>query len=150
MTPSKRGRWLVLAAGVTLLSLVAFVGLRMWWSAGEAADRANWQIVQSQTAWVPGHLSATPREVIEPCSQSLHLGAVTWTAEQGVTAQQIAQAQTRMVHDGWSQRSEDASSVVLTKEFDGRVAEVELVKPSRSIDGNAVASLMLPAKFCGL
>ena len=85
-----------------------------------------------------------------PLPRSHAHGRRQWTAEQGVTAQQIAQAQTRMVHDGWSQRSEDASSVVLTKEFDGRVAEVELVKPSRSIDGNAVASLMLPAKFCGL
>ena len=150
MTHSKRARWLRLVVAVGLSAFVALTAVRMWWSSGEAADQTNWMTVQSRTAWIPDQLSATPREVIEPCSRSLDVGAVTWAADQEVAAEQFAQAHARMVREGWSQRSEDASAVVLTKEFGGRLAEVDLIKPGRSDDGNVVASLILPAKFCGL
>lgn len=77
------------------------------------------------------------------------MGAATWGAGQAIEESQVAQARARLVREGWSQRSEDASEVVLTKEFDGRVAELSLVRPAGFDDGKVVASLILPAKFCG-
>jgi len=77
------------------------------------------------------------------------MGAITWSADQAIEEDQLAQAHARLVREGWSQRSEDASQVVLAKEFGGRVAELNLVKPAGFDDGNVVASLTLPAKFCG-
>jgi len=149
VTHTNRFRWLALVAGAILLALVAFLGFRTWWSAGERADQANWEVVQTETAWVPDQLAASPREVIEPCSKSLYMGAITWSADQAIEEDQLAQAHARLVREGWSQRSEDASQVVLAKEFGGRVAELNLVKPAGFDDGNVVASLTLPAKFCG-
>lgn len=150
MTQTNRSRSLLLVAGVSLLALVAFLGFRSWWSAGERADQANWRVVQTVTAWVPDQLAATPREVVEPCSQSLTMGAMTWSADQAIEEEQVAQAHARLVREGWSVRSEDASEVVLTKEFEGRVAELSLVRPAGFDDGKVVASMTLPAKFCGL
>jgi hypothetical protein len=149
VTQTNRSRWFVLGAGAILLALAAFLGFRTWWSAGERADQANWKVVRTETAWVPDQLAARPREVIEPCSQSLYMGAITWSAGQAIEDEQLAQAHARLVREGWSQRSEDASEVVLAKEFGGRVAELNLVKPAGFDDGNVVASLTLPAKFCG-
>lgn len=149
VTQSNRPRWFLLVAGVILLVLVALLGFRSWWSAGQAADQANWRAVRAETTWVPDQLAATPREVVEPCSQSLSMGAATWGAGQAIEESQVAQARARLVREGWSQRSEDASEVVLTKEFDGRVAELSLVRPAGFDDGKVVASLILPAKFCG-
>lgn len=149
MTHTNRSRWFALVAGAILFALVAFLSFRTWWSAGERADQANWEVVQTETAWVPDQLAASPREVIEPCSKSLYMGAITWSADQAIEEDQLAQVHARLVREGWSQRSEDASQVVLSKEFGGRVAELNLVKPAGFDDGNVVASLTLPAKFCG-
>src|SRR5687767_8037497 len=70
---------------VGVLVLLAWSGAQAWWSAGESADQGSWIAVQRQTSWVADHLRATPADVLEPCSQSLKLGARTWRSDRPAT-----------------------------------------------------------------
>jgi hypothetical protein len=78
------------------------------------------------------------------------LGARTWRSDRPAAEPQLSEVRARLKGEGWAVRSDDVTAVVLAKGFDGRMAEIELVKLVGAADRPVIVSLTMPALFCGL